>query len=190
MRLEAFQSRPPPTDVKIGETSRLSPHYCGLPTARCHWRAIPIGESGDRLPCHCSGELSRVLSAVRRRFEVKYFTFALFVVLTFALVLCFRSELLAQTYTESVLYSFPEGPSGSQDPGKLVRDSAGNLYGTTLAGGPQNKKCAKSCGTIFELSASGVFSTLYKFQDGTDGSSPCCLVIDKSGNLYGLTVGE
>ncbi len=119
---------------------------------------------------------------------MKRSSLAFLAVSIFALGLCLPGKLLAQTYTESVLYSFPEGPSGSQGPGKLVRDSAGNLYGTTLAGGPTNKTCAKSCGTIFELSANGVFTTLYTFKNGTDGHSPCCLVIDKSGNLYGLTI--
>jgi uncharacterized repeat protein (TIGR03803 family) len=67
-------------------------------------------------------------------------------------------------------------------------DSTGNLYGTTLAGGSRVKTCAESCGTIFELSAKGVLSTLYSFTaSGSAGFSPCCLVMSKSGDLYGMT---
>jgi len=106
-----------------------------------------------------------------------------------ALDLYSPSKSLAQTYTESVLYSFAETPSGTAAPGKLVMDSAGNLYGTSLTSGPRVKNCAESCGTIFELSAKGVFSTLYQFGGGANGHAPCCLVMDKSGNLYGLASG-
>jgi uncharacterized repeat protein (TIGR03803 family) len=86
----------------------------------------------------------------------------------------------AQTYTESVLYNFPD--SGFLFPTTLVMDSAGNLYGTTTYG-----PIADDFGTIFELTTGGVFSTLYTFAGGTDGAYPCCLVINKSGDLYGTT---
>jgi uncharacterized repeat protein (TIGR03803 family) len=88
----------------------------------------------------------------------------------------------AQTYTESIVHNFPLSPSGFYPhPGSLVMDSAGNFYGTALAGGT-------CCGALFKLSASGVFSNIYNLKS-SDGFNPCCLVIDKAGNLYGTTLG-
>jgi uncharacterized repeat protein (TIGR03803 family) len=50
-------------------------------------------------------------------------------------------------WTETVLYSFKGGNDGSSPISTLVSDEAGNLYGTTSAGGTQ---C--DCGVIFKLS--------------------------------------
>jgi uncharacterized repeat protein (TIGR03803 family) len=95
----------------------------------------------------------------------------------------------AQSYTESILYNFTLSPAGyDPEPGNLVLDTAGNLYGTTGGGGScfDNES---SCGTVFKLGTDGVFSTLYNFTGEGDGAGPCCLVIDKDGNLYGTTQG-
>jgi uncharacterized repeat protein (TIGR03803 family) len=94
----------------------------------------------------------------------------------------------AQTYTESVLYSFPFTDAGV-DPTNLVMDSAGNIYGAETTGGP-NDNCEEGpCGAIFKLSASGVFSTIYPFSGRSGGFGPLFLVINKSGDLYGTTYG-
>ena len=92
-------------------------------------------------------------------------------------------------WTESALYSFTGGNDGGAPEGGVILDAAGNLYGTTSAGG------ASGLGTVFELSppASGetdwTESVLYSFQGGTgDGQKPLAgLVIDGAGNLYGTT---
>ena len=85
--------------------------------------------------------------------------------------------------TESILYSFAGGATDGQAPfGALLRDSAGNLYGTTQQGG------ADGVGTVFELSASGTESLLHSFGAGLDGAYPHgVLVTDSAGNLYGTT---
>ena len=93
------------------------------------------------------------------------------------------SKSLAQTYTESVLYNFPSANLG---PSNLVIDSAGNLYGVTYLGGTYG------VGSIFEVSAGGVFSTLYSFNprgysSPNSGYYPWGLVISSSGDLYGTT---
>ena len=92
-------------------------------------------------------------------------------------------------WTESVLYAFTGGSDGASPNGGLIWDSAGNLYGTTGAGGTSGK------GTVFELSppAAGLTdwteTVLYSFEGGTtDGENPLAgVVFDKSGNLYGVT---
>ena len=86
-------------------------------------------------------------------------------------------------WTETILYSFSGGADGGVPYGGVTLDAAGNVYGTTTAGGTTNN------GTVFELSPSGSGWTekvLYSFQNGSDGSQPSGdLVFDSSGNLYG-----
>jgi uncharacterized repeat protein (TIGR03803 family) len=78
---------------------------------------------------------------------------------------------------ERVLHSF-WGADGRGPTGSLVRDSAGNLYGTT------------GRGTVFKLSAAGKLTVLYAFTGGTDGGQPeGGLLRDHAGNLYGTTTG-
>jgi hypothetical protein len=53
---------------------------------------------------------------------------------------------------EKVLHTFPSGRQGGNPFGKLIFDSAGNLYGTTAAGGGFNTNCPNGwCGAVFEL---------------------------------------
>jgi uncharacterized repeat protein (TIGR03803 family) len=83
------------------------------------------------------------------------------------------------------------GKNGSDPEARLILDPAGNLYGTTTAGG--NSACDGSgCGTVFELAAAKgkwKLTTLFEF-DGTNGASPYAdLTFDAAGNLYGTTSG-
>lgn len=85
---------------------------------------------------------------------------------------------------ESVLYSFAGGTDGANPYGGVVRDSAGDLYGTTSAGG--NPVC--QCGTVFKVSSAGKETTLYRFRGATDGAIPWSgLIRDNLGNLFGTT---
>jgi len=93
-------------------------------------------------------------------------------------------------YTQSVIYSFAGGSDGASPYDGLTFDTAGNLYGTTAAGGG-SATCALGCGTVFELSSSGGGWTehvLYRFQGPNDGENPNGgVVMDNAGNLYGNT---
>jgi len=84
-------------------------------------------------------------------------------------------------FTESILFSFAGGTGGSHPKSRLVRDSSGNLYGTTFQDGAHGK------GVVFRLAPSGTESVLFAFS-GSDGSQPRAgVVFDAVGNLWGTT---
>jgi uncharacterized repeat protein (TIGR03803 family) len=91
------------------------------------------------------------------------------------------------SWAERVLYSFLfNGQDGYGPRGGVIFDAAGNLYGTTLAGG------AYGYGSVYELTPSGhvwLEKLLYSFApDGKDGLQPGFgLALDSAGNLYGTT---
>jgi len=87
---------------------------------------------------------------------------------------------------DKILYNFTGGTDGGTPYDGLALDTAGNLYGTTTAGG------ASGDGTVFELTkkSDGTWteSVLYSFAGGTDGATPYAgVTFDTSGNLYGTT---
>jgi uncharacterized repeat protein (TIGR03803 family) len=91
-------------------------------------------------------------------------------------------------WNESAIYQFENSADGaSPEYMTPVFDAAGNLYGTTSAGG------ANSVGTVFVLlrGAGGTWTekVLYSFSnDGTDGQSPMNSVVLKGGgHIYGTT---
>jgi len=88
---------------------------------------------------------------------------------------------------ETVLYSFTGGGDGGQPIAGLVRDTVGNLYGTTNEGGALG--CfGLGCGTVFEVTPAGKETVLHAFTGGADGENPVAgLVRDAKGNLYGTT---
>jgi uncharacterized repeat protein (TIGR03803 family) len=98
----------------------------------------------------------------------------------------FELKRTANGWKEEVLYSFADGNDGAEPQAGVIFDAAGNLYGTTLYGGPEND------GTVFELlrGVNGVWTEkeLHTFGDDTDGAFPYAgLTIDPAGNLYGTT---
>jgi uncharacterized repeat protein (TIGR03803 family) len=92
---------------------------------------------------------------------------------------------------ESVLYSFKGGADGFGVSSGLIRDAAGNFYGTTIAGGTANANCTGdgppgTCGVVYKLDPSGNQTVLHPFTGGSDGYGPYgSLVLDGQGNLYG-----
>jgi uncharacterized repeat protein (TIGR03803 family) len=86
---------------------------------------------------------------------------------------------LTKEGVETPLYSCTGGADGANPNSKLVRDALGNLYGTTVIGGPGN------FGTVFTISRTGNEQVLYTFTGGNDGAYPNGIVRDSKGNLYG-----
>jgi uncharacterized repeat protein (TIGR03803 family) len=103
-------------------------------------------------------------------------------------IACFRGCGTVFEFTtagvETVLYTF-EGwkkHDGAEPFAGLIRDTSGNLYGTTNMGG------AYGYGTIFRVTPAGKETVLYSFAGMPDGANPTgSLVMDAQGNLYGTT---
>jgi hypothetical protein len=97
-----------------------------------------------------------------------------------------------------VLYSYGSQPGckdGCKPSGGLVIDAAGNLYGTTVAGGGASVAGTVSklgmdgtekVGTVLEVSPTGIETVLHSFtQQNGDGAYPDAgLLIGKKGSLY------
>lgn len=73
-------------------------------------------------------------------------------------------------------------------PQAIIQANDGNLYGTTAGGGDLNCNPGPGagCGTVFELTAQGAFTTLHTFES-TDGSYPYGLSQATDGKFYGVT---
>jgi uncharacterized repeat protein (TIGR03803 family) len=102
----------------------------------------------------------------------------------------------AGVWTEKILYAFKGfNTDGALPLAGLVMDTAGNLYGTTDAGGnASNAQYADGFGTVFELSPTSggqwTESVLHNFQPTPDGQLPRSgLLLDSLGNLFGATAG-
>ena len=85
------------------------------------------------------------------------------------------------SHTETILHAFT-GADGSNPTGMLAGPpnvaGVSTLYGVTSNGG------AHSDGTIYKISTSGTFTTLYSFS-GVDGIHPTSVIWDGADALYG-----
>jgi len=111
---------------------------------------------------------------------------ALVTLATLAAVLTIVPTAKAQTF--QVLYNFSGGADGFA-PNGLAMDRFGNFHGTTLGPG----LCWRgSCGAVFKFShrdTGWVFTPLYRFRGGSDGSSPHAgVTVAPDGSLYGTTI--
>jgi uncharacterized repeat protein (TIGR03803 family) len=90
-------------------------------------------------------------------------------------------------WTFSILQTFTP-TEGYILTGKLLLDTAGNLYGTAEQGGSGN------CGLVYELApgSGGTWTeqSIFDFQGGLNGCGPSNgVVMDTAGNLYGIAGG-
>ncbi len=91
----------------------------------------------------------------------------------------------------TVLHEF-SGTNDGMNPTGLIQASDGNFYGTAAFGGSGAYCGSQLCGTIFKVTPTGEFTTLYNFcskPNCVDGSGPYAgLVQGTDGNLYGTTI--
>jgi len=84
---------------------------------------------------------------------------------------------------QTVLVDFGDGAGGEHPNAEVIRDSAGNIYGTAEFGG--NEICGYTCGVVFEVDANGTYGIIHEF-NGFNGSNPAGdLILGPGGNLYG-----
>lgn len=94
----------------------------------------------------------------------------------------------SKEWTETVLWRFEGVPDGNYPTANVTLDGAGNVYGTTTAGGTH------TLGTVFEVSppAAGngpwTEGIIHSFGGDGDGTSPYYgLTLDGNGAIYGTT---
>ncbi len=116
---------------------------------------------------------------------------ALAAMMVSALSAGFAQEAQAQSYTETVLYSFSGGSDGGL-PNGVALDSQGNLYGVAQYGGYKacGPRAYQSCGTVFKLDTAEHLTVIHDFTGSRgDGINPLAgVILDGQGNLYGTTV--
>jgi uncharacterized repeat protein (TIGR03803 family) len=106
---------------------------------------------------------------------------------TFGMGTVFKvSPSIGPNWPETVIWNFGGTGDGATPYDTLIFDSAGNLYGTTFAGG------ANGAGTVFKLTPDGSGgwneTILYSFIGGTDGSAPYAgIIFDSNGDIFGTT---
>jgi uncharacterized repeat protein (TIGR03803 family) len=90
---------------------------------------------------------------------------------------------------DTVLHSFSLfTPNDYGQPiGNLVRDSAGDFYGTTYIG---QAEAGYGYGVVYKLDTAGNARVVHNFTNGPDGGNPYGgVIIDSKGNLYGTASG-
>lgn len=96
---------------------------------------------------------------------------------------------LTPSGTFTPIYHFQDGKGTHAT--TLVQGADGNFYGTAAgdsSGGFFNHPASlHDPGIFFRLTPAGVFTVLYQFTGGADGSLPNALIQGKDGNFYGST---
>jgi uncharacterized repeat protein (TIGR03803 family) len=90
-------------------------------------------------------------------------------------------------WQEKVLHDFTCYADGKNPYGGVTLDAAGNLYGTTVAGGSGGICSGDGCGVLYQLTPKGE-TVLHNFTGGKDGFGPGgAVVIGKTGHIFGTT---
>ena len=124
-------------------------------------------------------------------FKINSRTAQTMLALAFGLVLSAMLAQPSQAQTYTVLYTFTGGTDGGQPYSGLIRDHAGNLYGTTYASGDITA-CGlfRGCGVVYKLDPSGNETVIHTFEGNSDGREPEWgnLLVDQADNLWDMTV--
>lgn len=98
----------------------------------------------------------------------------------------FRLSTAGKTDTLYNFCSLPSCVDGATPASGLIEGTDGNLYGTTMGGGDMQCFPGAGCGTVFQITLYGAFTTLHTFE-GTDGIFPSGLIQATDGTFYGTT---
>ena len=102
-----------------------------------------------------------------------------------------KSRVVLVKASSTKFCSVSQCADGYNPLGGLVQDSAGNLYGTTFAGGSSFGTHDNGGGTVFKVDSTGHETVLHNFCSKTncvDGQlSYAGLILDPAGILYGTT---
>ena len=113
---------------------------------------------------------------------------AITLALTMVFVLAGVAAQAAQAQKFTVIHNFTGGPEGVVPWAGLTLDSSGNLFGTAFQGGNDG------WGMVFKLryaSSGWIFSPLYSFTGGDDGSEPlAALTLGRDSSLTELLNSE
>jgi uncharacterized repeat protein (TIGR03803 family) len=92
---------------------------------------------------------------------------------------------LTTTGTFATLYAFTDGTDGANPYAPLVQGTDDLLYGAASTGG------TNSAGTLFRITTSGSFASLYSLNGANDGGNPRGgLVLGSNGDFYGTAVSD
>jgi len=100
------------------------------------------------------------------------------------------------TGTLTILHAFCSTTpcTGGWFPNWLIRGGDGNFYGTTAFGGANHPNtCSSGCGTMFKITPTGTFTTLYNFcalAGCADGGAPGSFVQAFAGGVFGDVYGS
>jgi uncharacterized repeat protein (TIGR03803 family) len=94
-----------------------------------------------------------------------------------------RVEATTTQPTYTILHKFSGEGSDGAEPGGLIFDHAGNLYGTTFGGGEHG------LGTLYRIARDGTYEVLHSFAGGArDGGEPYgSLIVGNDGTVFGVT---
>jgi uncharacterized repeat protein (TIGR03803 family) len=96
---------------------------------------------------------------------------------------------ISSTGTLTTLYQFGRLPTDGSGPNSLMQGSDGYFYSTTTFGGTNVSASTRGDGTVFRVSSTGTFTTLYQFGGRPgDGLEPYGGLVEGSdGYFYGTT---
>jgi uncharacterized repeat protein (TIGR03803 family) len=119
-----------------------------------------------------------------QRAECRLTVIAIFAIMTVTLL--FAGSATASSTKILHVFDWATYPQAN-----LVRDAAGNLYGTTFDGGGSGCNFGLGCGIVWKLAhnpdGTRTYRILHVFK-GADGANPYGgLIFDAAGNLYGTT---
>ncbi len=90
----------------------------------------------------------------------------------------------------TTLYSF-DFTHGAEPYAPLIEANNGKFYGTTFYGGEDSFcGCVEGCGTVFQITADGVLTTLYRFGSAHASNPTAPLIQATDGNLYGTALAN